>query len=266
MIKMRSTTVGDYNFLTNQLDTYVGKSLEVYGEWSFGEVQAMAGLLTPESNVVEIGANIGAHTVFIAKNICYQGVVYAFEPRRLIFQNLCANIALNGIDNVYAFPNAIGAEASRIYEGSLPPQEHANHGAYALGDLAGRSEIIDVMPLDDLIDFIKPVALLKADVEGFEEQVLRGAAAIIKRDRPALYLENDRLASSKSLIEYCWSLDYDLYWHVVPLFRPDNLANTTANIFGNIHSFNMIGLPRESGKAFVGDTKIENSDAHPLKG
>ncbi len=266
MLRTRLTTAGGFTFVTNQLDTYVGKSLEVYGEWSYGEILGLAGLVTPATNVVEIGANIGAHTVFLAKNLCPQGVVYAFEPRRLIFQNLCANLAVNGIDNVYTFPNAIGSERSRLYEGTISPDAHANHGAYALGTIEGKGEIIDIMPLDDLLDFIQPTGLFKADVEGFEEQVLRGSAGLIQRDRPVLYLENDRIDNSKSLIEYCWSIDYDLYWHLVPLFRPDNFANTAVNIFGNVHSFNMIGLPREAGKVIVGGTKIDNSDAHPLKG
>jgi hypothetical protein len=42
MWKMRITTTGDFWFVTNQVDTYVGKSLELYGEWSYGEVLAKA--------------------------------------------------------------------------------------------------------------------------------------------------------------------------------------------------------------------------------
>jgi FkbM family methyltransferase len=263
MLKMRMTSTGDFWFVTNQVDTYVGKSLELYGEWSYGEILAMAEFVGPQDNVVEIGSNIGAHTAFIAKKLCPKGTVYAFEPRRLLFQNLCANIALNAIDNVYAFQHAIGSTTERIFEGEISVQSNANHGAYPLGAIEGTAEIIDIYPLDDMLDFIKPIALLKADVEGHEEQVLRGSSALIKRDRPVLYLENDRRDKSPSLIEYCWSLDYELYWHLVPLFRPDNFANTAQNIFENIYSFNMVGLPRESGKVFTQSAKIITSDALP---
>jgi hypothetical protein len=107
--------------------------------------------------------------------------------------------------------------------------------------------------------------LIKADVEGFEEDVLRGGSQIISRDNPILYLENDRVEKSQSLIEYAWSLGYDLYWHIVPLFRNENLARTPYNIFGNIHSFNMLGVHKNSGIIINGFNKVTDSSKHPLK-
>ena len=101
---VRVTTVGSTRFLTNPNDIFIGKSLEVYGEWSHGEVNLLSKLLRPDDNVIEIGSNIGAHTLFIARDICSSGIVYAFEPRRLLFQMLCANVALNGLTNVFRSP------------------------------------------------------------------------------------------------------------------------------------------------------------------
>ena len=106
---MRLTTCGSYKFLTNPLDTYVGKSLEIYGEWSQGELNIISSLVHKNANILEVGSNIGAHTVFIAKEICPEGNVYAFEPRRVLFQNLCANLCINEISNVYTFQKALGS-------------------------------------------------------------------------------------------------------------------------------------------------------------
>ncbi len=69
-MNVRLTSVGTTRFLTFPNDVFVGKSLEVYGEWSFEEVLLLAMLLPKASNVVEVGANIGAHTVFIAREVC----------------------------------------------------------------------------------------------------------------------------------------------------------------------------------------------------
>jgi hypothetical protein len=66
---VRLTTVGSTRFLTNSNDGLVGKSLEVYREWSHGELDLLSKLLQPINNVVEIGANIWAHTLFIARDI-----------------------------------------------------------------------------------------------------------------------------------------------------------------------------------------------------
>ena len=171
---MRLTTCRNYKFLNNPLDTYVGKSLEIYGEWSHGELSVISSLVKSDANVIEVGSNIGAHTVFIAKEICPKGNIYAFEPRRILFQNLCANICINEISNVYAFQKALGIDFDQICEGSIIEGEFANHGAFDLGSIDGTSEQIDVEPLDSFSEKFHKIALIKADVEGFEEDVLRG--------------------------------------------------------------------------------------------
>ena len=120
MSKIRLTTCGSYKFLTNTLDVYVGKSLEIYGEWSHGELTAISSLVPKNANIIEVGSNIGSHTVFIAKEICPEGNVYAFEPRRILFQNLCANLCINEISNVYTFQKALGLDFDIIFEGPIP--------------------------------------------------------------------------------------------------------------------------------------------------
>ena len=69
MSTTRLTTTNGVTFITKSNDFFVSKSLEVYGEWSFGEIELLAQILTKSENIVEAGANIGAHTVFLAKDI-----------------------------------------------------------------------------------------------------------------------------------------------------------------------------------------------------
>src|SRR4051812_16828084 len=89
-------------FLYNVNDTFVGRSLDLYGEWCEEEIEVLSQIIKPGSVVLDIGANIGTHTICFAKQALPGGVVYAFEPQRLVFQNLCANIALNQLVNVIA--------------------------------------------------------------------------------------------------------------------------------------------------------------------
>ena len=264
-MEVRLTTTKGTRFLTNPLDTYVGKSIEIYGEWSHGEIVALGVLLKPDSNVVEVGSNIGAHTVFIARDICPHGKVFAFEPRRLIFQMLCANIALNGIANVHAHELALGSREQTITEGRFPVAENVNAGAFAIGSIAGDEETIAMRTLDSFAPKLPRIDLIKADVEGFELEVLRGAEALIRRDRPILYLENDRPELSRNLLQHVAELGYDIWWHVIPLFRPDNLACTMANVFGDVASFNILCAPRERDYAINGLQKVADFDEHPLR-
>ena len=160
-LSLRESTL----FLTIPDDAFIGKSLEVYGEWSFGEVEFLGQALSAGDNIVEAGANIGAHTVFLARDICKAGVVYAFEPRRLLHQMLCANLSVNGVSNVHTFQTALGRESGVLTEGPMPLSGVVNSGGFSLGEIEGEEETIPIEPLDRFLPQMKRIAAIKADVE-----------------------------------------------------------------------------------------------------
>src|SRR4051812_48350593 len=69
-------------------DQYIGRSLDLYGEFSELEAEIFTKYLQPGNSVIEVGSNIGAHTLRLARLVGPQGTVYAFEPQRLLFQLL----------------------------------------------------------------------------------------------------------------------------------------------------------------------------------
>ena len=178
-------------------DVYIGRSLDVYGEFSELEGELFAQLLQPGAVVIEVGANIGAHTVHLAKLVGPQGAVLAFEPQRVIHQLLCANVALNELFNVHSFHAAAGRAPGSL---KVPPLDYAaenNFGGLSLGG-ASTGEDVPVVTLDGFN--LPAVRLLKVDVEGMEADVLLGARQLIARHRPVLYVENDRRDKSEALI------------------------------------------------------------------
>ena len=231
-------------------DAYVTRSLEVYGEFCPAERRLLAQLVRPGMTVVEVGANIGAHTVGLAR-ACAPAPLYAFEPQQRVFQILCANLALNDLGNVVALPEACGeAEGQAI----IPPINYGavgNFGGVSLApDGDGPGQRVRVRPLDSLS--LPSLGLLKVDVEGFEPQVLRGARETIMRCRPILYVENDRPKNQGEVIALMAGMGYRLYWHLPALFDPDNFKAVEENVFGRIVSVNVLGLPSETWKR-VGD-------------
>jgi len=244
-MSFKSVSFSGTCFFTLPNDFYVSKSLELYGEWSWGELVLLAGLLRPDSRVIEAGAHIGSHSVFIARDICPKGKLFVFEPRRITFQLLCANLTANGITHAHAYRLGVGAEKARIHEGPLPLDKAYNSGAPAIGALQGEGETYDVVALDTMIEEFGAIDLIKADVQGHEGALLRGASQLISTCRPLLYLENDERERSRALIEQVMALDYRLWWHAVPVFRQNNRGRTLQNIFGNVTSFNMLCIPAE---------------------
>jgi FkbM family methyltransferase len=234
--------------LVNPNDQYVGQSLIQYREFSEREEVFIGEILRRTSGlVIEVGSNIGAHTVPMAKLLAVQGrTMLAFEPQQVIFQNMCANLALNGLMNVKTYPFACGEKSEILYFRMPDYSEEGNFGGVSL-----TQEMPDVgMPvqsvrLDDVVD-PAGVGMIKIDVEGFELQVLKGASGILAKSRPILYLENDRLEKAKELIEWLWTQGYKLWWHVPPLFNPDNLAGRPDDIFGDVSSCNMLAIPGDN--------------------
>lgn len=84
----------------NLNDTFVGRSLELYGEFCEAEIELLAQVVGRGDCVLDVGPNIGTHAVPLARMVSDRGRIFAFEPQRLVFLNLCANLALKALRNV----------------------------------------------------------------------------------------------------------------------------------------------------------------------
>jgi FkbM family methyltransferase len=124
----------------------------------------------------------------LARMVSHNGRVFAFEPQRLVFQNLCANLALNALTNVYAYEAGVGIESGWMRLPVFDPRQSFNFAAVSMeGHESG--PLAQIMTIDDLK--LTRCNLIKVDVEGMEIDVLAGAAATIERFRPVLFVENN---------------------------------------------------------------------------
>ncbi len=140
-----------------------------------------------------------------------------------MFQNLCANLALNGLCNVVAHEVGVGREAGRIPVPVLDPRQEFNFAALAIsGPTSGT--MVKVVRIDDLK--LTRCNLIKVDVEGMEVDVLAGAAATIERFRPVLFVENNTIERSRPLLEMLQFLNYVAWWHIRSYFNPANFFAT----------------------------------------
>jgi FkbM family methyltransferase len=251
-------------FLVNRFDQYVGQALFRYGEYGELEWEVLAQLIKPGATIVEVGANIGSHTVSLARAAGPTGRVIAIEPQRVIHQYLCANIALNALDTVECRWAACGSAAGTLTVTRLDyfATRLQNFGGLSLAR-DGEGESVPVVRLDDLVQG-RTVSLIKIDVEGMETEVLRGAAGLIAAGRPILYAENDRPAKSDELLSLIWSMNYRTFWHIPRLFNPKNFFAENENIYSDMASFNLLCLPVEATPPIAGFREVTELGAHPL--
>jgi FkbM family methyltransferase len=255
-------------FLANGYDRYLGRALIRYGECCEIEHRFLAALLGQGDIVIEVGANIGVHTIGLAKAVGQGGQVIAIEPQPPIFQVLCANLALNGIANTTPLAFGCGAHTDSMIAPIIEygtPTLH-NSGSVSLID-SGSGVAVPVVPLDELAKELPGLRLLKIDVEGMERQVLQGANELITRHRPLLYVENDRIEKSRALIEWIVAQGYRLWWHIPLLYNPENFFGVHENDYGNVASFNMFCQPKEAPMSAACGPLVEitDPDLHPLK-
>ncbi|MDP6474085.1 MAG: FkbM family methyltransferase [Alphaproteobacteria bacterium] len=244
--------------LYNMSDIYIGRSLDLYGEYSYGEADLFERVLRPGMVAIDVGANIGCHTLAMARLVGDKGAVIAFEPQRVVYQNLCANIALNAIANVHALNMGAGSGSGTAALPNIDYGAGGNFGGVTLIDAAA-NETVPITALDSMP--LEACHLIKIDVEGMEYEVLRGAEDTIARHRPALYIENDHQENSARLITHLLAADYRLFWHRPPLYNPDNFFANGDNEFGELLSQNMFCLPRESAFEVSGLVEITSPEA-----
>jgi FkbM family methyltransferase len=251
--------------LANSNDFYLGGALLKYGEYAELEFRLLRQLLFRPGLVLEVGANMGAHTISLGHELArQQRSMVVFEPQPFVFQNLCANLALNALNNVRAWPFACGAGNQQVFFDSPDYVSLGNFGAVSMQHQAAPGRIaVPCVPLDEVLG-AEPVALIKIDVEGFELQVLQGAQQILTQSRPLLYLENNQIDKSQQLIEWIWQHNYRLWWHTPPLFNPDNFFGVTENIYGRAASFNMLAIPEEIPAQGLQLQAITDARHHPL--
>src|SRR5438309_9528254 len=176
---------------------YVGRSIAIYSEYAPLEAQFLEQLYGEGDLIIEVGANIGAHTVTLPKRVVPTGGVLAFEPQRLMYQVLCANAALNSLTNVDCYWAAADSTSGSVVVPDLDVHQRNNFGGVSLID-AQHGRRVPSIVLDEFI-FLPRLRLVKIDVEGMEDAVIKGAIELIDKFKPFLYVENDRVDSSMGL-------------------------------------------------------------------
>ncbi len=173
--------------------------------------------------VLDIGANVGNHTLYLAS--VSQAKVLAFEPNRHLADAIRRSVQLNGLEDTVSVSNlGLGkVPGCGHFERDIP--ENLGMQRLEVGDGG-----IEIARLDDQ-NIPSPVKIIKIDVEGMELDVLEGGRNLILRDRPLLYIESATEADYRQISTYLAELGYG-YWesfNATPThcFRP--LASISLN-------------------------------------
>jgi FkbM family methyltransferase len=229
--------------LLNRNDLYIFNGIRETGVWSGDELDLLGQLIAPGQTVLDVGANMGTHTLAFCNFVGPTGRVHAFEPQRIMYQAMVASVALNSWTNVHTHMTLVGAKKGAMRLPGVSYDTPSNFGMMTLAPDRDRAETLtylDDQPGEEVamitVDSLNLAAchVIKIDVEGMEIDVLRGAAKTIKAHRPLIYMECQPDERSKSALKLLKSMGYATWWH------------------GDIGSPNILGSPLERPLSVMG--------------
>ena len=165
-------------------------------------------ILNPGSVAIDVGANVGVHTVVMANRVGPNGKVFAFEPNKFVSKRLSDNIKLNNFTNVVLLNDALSDKDSSITLHAFREGTSRQGMASFYVDIP-EGDRIDTMlktkTFDSLVAELRinRIDFIKIDTEGNDFNILLGMKESIIRFRPEIIFEYSRESLSRS--GHSWS-------------------------------------------------------------
>src|SRR5437773_3823058 len=197
-------------------------------------------------HLIDVGANIGLYTLLL-RSVSSLPII-AFEPQPFLFKLLQCNIGFSRLAQVDARNFACGSRRGEVpfsigINGSIAPGLEATLATGSGGDLESEAQLtqrgkavvqVPLTTLDEDLDGVAQIALLKIDCEGFAFDVLQGARRLIARHRPAIFLEvhptllgrfGGSVERVLELLKPCYDFEF---WCFDPIRRASKLGRSLA--------------------------------------
>jgi len=188
----KNTKVG--KILLNPLDTYISRQLITRGTWEEYLYPVFQQYIKQGDCVVDIGANIGCHTLLFSNLVGNSGSVHSFEPLEELFFQLKYNCLFNKKSNCTLYRLGLSDRIYSIKQNAYPIDKSHNFGAQKLNtnennfytELDISTQRVDVTTLDNLK--LQP-SFIKIDAEHLEDKVLLGCKQTLLKHKPTILVE-----------------------------------------------------------------------------
>jgi FkbM family methyltransferase len=168
--------------------------------------QRLGDLVRPGWRVWDIGSSLGFFTLILARLVGPTGSVVAFDPDPALVARLDRHVRLNRLENVDIEMVALWSTSGQVSFGIAAEDDDRIHG-----QVGKPGALVPATTLNELAHRLGPPQFVKIDVEGAEEEVLRGGLDLLRTHAPVVLCEvhpdraaaPERLANVRSLLESC---------------------------------------------------------------
>lgn len=166
---------------------------------------------------IDVGANVGMHTILASRVVGLKGHVYSFEPQANLARIIQAQLTLNNIQNVDFHEVGLSDESTELpLRNQLP---HHGTASFRLKQDQGKELFhVQVLRGEELLpDLSARRILIKIDVEGFEYKVIKGLGKILSQENVALSVEvtdewlHEAGSSAEDLYSYLKDMGFEAY-------------------------------------------------------
>lgn len=173
------------------LQDHIQKQIFWHDGYEIPETTTLLKMIPASGIFLDIGANIGYHTLCAAKVLRNGGQVIAFEPSPETFRHLQENIALNKFTNITAVQKGISDKTTTATFYFSGRENTGSSGLSPSGEFSGQSTAVELVNADDWLQQYKlaQIHAVKIDVEGHEMQVLQGLQQTLRQNRPVIMIE-----------------------------------------------------------------------------
>ncbi len=150
---------------------------------------------------IDVGAHIGKHTLTMAKTLGNKSRIISIEPNKTNVALLKDNLRLNRLNNVEVHEVVCSDKNGQVtfYRNEFHPASNSMKRS-----LDSQEVILPSETLDTIAGNIKDLVLIKIDVEGAEDLVLKGASKLLKNNHPKILFEawdKEHLAKVKAVLD-----------------------------------------------------------------
>jgi FkbM family methyltransferase len=189
-VKFRNTSFKFYHYKNDYLFKRMRKTGKIYESEYLNHIYKYHRHTILGKRVIDVGANIGTHSIFFSK-ICKALVVQAFEPIIKLKNIAKYNRSLNNIsyNRIEILPIALNNRKDLI---KLVASQKNNMGTYRKDGMGLSSYLVNCYPFDCLAypENSVNLAYVKIDVEGMELNVIQGMIETLKKFQPVIGIES----------------------------------------------------------------------------
>ncbi len=184
--KTVSPLMGNFKIICDT-NTWIGAKIVYNGDYEPTLKKIFKAQINLGDTILDIGANIGLHTLFFSELTGSTGKVISFEPVPSNYKKLIDNIKLNNYKNVTANNIALGDKNEIL--NIFTDEKSTNPGSFNLFDRSGNTKVN--CKIGDEVIKEEKINFIKIDVEGYEGFAINGLIKNIAKHKPKIIFEYD---------------------------------------------------------------------------